>query len=309
MRAQGLAPPSVLAASRQSFSPSPPTSPGQDQGFGPVPQIHLSPSPTSSQSDQILSPQPQVPRGMPAQPSSFRHRSSASLGSRDLQHSPHPDYPMSGPAEYQQSPMHSPPADQHQFSPGYTGSGMYQSFVQQPPYYQGAAAQYYGELSPQTTYLPRTPSPGMPWGAPSSEHMNVSPSPAPSNSAYTPVNDPAMYLQVQRGLLDLHRVKGTYPSVKILNGEVIRDGHFPVAGGAYSDVWVGRWLGEYKVSLDGSALRSVNTNPYRLLSRPFAWCALTTRPRRLVSDITAPVRIHTVYTIALSSRNRGVVAA
>lgn len=33
----------------------------------------------------------------------------------------------------------------------------------------------------------------------------------------------------------------------MLNGEVVRSSDSPVAGGAYSDIWEGKWLGEEKV--------------------------------------------------------------
>lgn len=62
--------------------------------------------------------------------------------------------------------------------------------------------------------------------------------------------DAQRYLQYQRGLLDLHRLTGIPPSVKVLNGEVTKTSELPVAGGTYSDIWLGAWLGEKKVMLD-----------------------------------------------------------
>ena len=55
------------------------------------------------------------------------------------------------------------------------------------------------------------------------------------------------YLQCQRGLVNLHRETGIPPTIKVLNGEVVRVSELAVAGGTYSDIWVGEWLGEEKV--------------------------------------------------------------
>lgn len=59
--------------------------------------------------------------------------------------------------------------------------------------------------------------------------------------------DSQRYLEYQRGLLQLHENTGIPPSVKILNGEVVRVGDLAVAGGTYSDIWHGQWLGHKKV--------------------------------------------------------------
>jgi len=59
--------------------------------------------------------------------------------------------------------------------------------------------------------------------------------------------DTQRYLEYQRGLLQLHENTGIPPSVKILNGEVVRIGDLAVAGGTYSDIWHGEWLGQKKV--------------------------------------------------------------
>ena len=71
---------------------------------------------------------------------------------------------------------------------------------------------------------------------------------AASSHSVPVVYDSQRYLQYQRGLINLHRETGIPPSIKVLNGEVVRKGDFAVAGGAYSDIWVGMWLGEEKVS-------------------------------------------------------------
>ncbi|KAG5221749.1 TKL/TKL-ccin protein [Salix suchowensis] len=69
------------------------------------------------------------------------------------------------------------------------------------------------------------------------------------------------YLEYQRSLMNLHRITGLPPSVKILNGEITKAGDLAVAGGAYSDVWKGKWLGEEEVAL--KALRNVRSSDRR----------------------------------------------
>ena len=61
------------------------------------------------------------------------------------------------------------------------------------------------------------------------------------------VHDSQRYLQYQRGLINLHRETGIPPTIKVLNGEVYKTGELAVAGGTYSDIWLGLWLGEEKV--------------------------------------------------------------
>ena len=58
------------------------------------------------------------------------------------------------------------------------------------------------------------------------------------------------YQQYQRSLSQLHSLTGVLPAVKQLDGEVVRTGEIPVAGGTYSDVWYGTWMGDQKVSID-----------------------------------------------------------
>jgi hypothetical protein len=70
---------------------------------------------------------------------------------------------------------------------------------------------------------------------------SASPSPQPA--------DAQRYLQYQRGLLNLHRLTGIPPSVKVLNGEVTKSSDLAIAGGTYSDIWLGAWLGEKKVTI------------------------------------------------------------
>lgn len=67
-------------------------------------------------------------------------------------------------------------------------------------------------------------------------------------------NDGQRYLQYQRGLINIHRLTGIPPSVKVLNGEVRKTGDLAIAGGTYSDIWLGKWLGEEKVRHGSKAL-------------------------------------------------------
>jgi hypothetical protein len=55
------------------------------------------------------------------------------------------------------------------------------------------------------------------------------------------------YLRYQRDLIILHRETGIPPTIKKLNGEVTRTSELAVAGGMYSDIWMGLWLEEEKV--------------------------------------------------------------
>ena len=57
------------------------------------------------------------------------------------------------------------------------------------------------------------------------------------------------YQKVMGGLAELFGATRKRPPVKELDGEVVRIGEIPVAGGTYSDVWCGKWLGQHLVSL------------------------------------------------------------
>lgn len=46
----------------------------------------------------------------------------------------------------------------------------------------------------------------------------------------------------------MHHLTGIPPSIKILNGEVVKKGDLAIAGGTYSDIWEGIWLGGEKVN-------------------------------------------------------------
>jgi hypothetical protein len=61
------------------------------------------------------------------------------------------------------------------------------------------------------------------------------------------IRDSQKYLQCQRDLITLHRETGIPPTIKKLDGEVTRTSDLAIAGGMYSDIWMGLWLGEEKV--------------------------------------------------------------
>lgn len=69
----------------------------------------------------------------------------------------------------------------------------------------------------------------------------ASPSPPPNKLTSQ------QYLEMQRGLINLHRMAAILPAVKLLDGEIVKLDDIPVAGGTYSDIWLGRWLDEEKV--------------------------------------------------------------
>ncbi|KAJ7582457.1 TKL/TKL-ccin protein kinase [Mycena floridula] len=71
--------------------------------------------------------------------------------------------------------------------------------------------------------------------------------------------------ECQRGLLTLHQKTGIAPSVKILDGEVMKLGELPIAGGSDSDIWLGQWLGEEKVAL--KSLRNIKASHPRARKR------------------------------------------
>ncbi|CAA7267978.1 unnamed protein product [Cyclocybe aegerita] len=81
----------------------------------------------------------------------------------------------------------------------------------------------------------------------------------PRTASPTPhATDSQRYLQYQRGLITLHRETGIPPTIKVLNGEVTKYGDLAIAGGVYSDIWAGKWLGEEKVAL--KALRNIRVS-------------------------------------------------
>jgi hypothetical protein len=68
-----------------------------------------------------------------------------------------------------------------------------------------------------------------------------------STASVPPTRGGQRYLQYQRDLITLHRETGIPPTIKKLNGEVTRTSDLAVAGGMYSDIWMGLWLDEEKV--------------------------------------------------------------
>lgn len=63
--------------------------------------------------------------------------------------------------------------------------------------------------------------------------------------------------------------------MKVLNGEVTKERELAVAGGTYSDIWLGTWLGEEKVGM-----------PTFILAHFFLGCLKALRTIK-VSDIKA----------------------
>lgn len=53
--------------------------------------------------------------------------------------------------------------------------------------------------------------------------------------------------QIERALLDIHRLTNIPPTIPILNNQVKRTNPTSVRGGPYSQIYEGRWLGEKKV--------------------------------------------------------------
>ena len=51
----------------------------------------------------------------------------------------------------------------------------------------------------------------------------------------------------EQAVITLHDFTGIPPTIKRLNGEVQRIGDLAVAGGTFSDIWMGLWLGHKKV--------------------------------------------------------------
>lgn len=56
------------------------------------------------------------------------------------------------------------------------------------------------------------------------------------------------YLDMQRGLMNLHDLTKIPPTIKVLDGEITREGEIAIAGGTSSDIWRGRWMGQKPVS-------------------------------------------------------------
>ncbi|KAH7905718.1 kinase-like domain-containing protein [Hygrophoropsis aurantiaca] len=78
----------------------------------------------------------------------------------------------------------------------------------------------------------------------------VTTSPSPTLSAPTaPTPEMTVQHQIEEALLNLHRLTGILPTVKILDNQVTKLNSTPSKGGPCSEVWEGLWLGSEKVAL------------------------------------------------------------
>ncbi|KAF9446240.1 kinase-like protein [Macrolepiota fuliginosa MF-IS2] len=104
-----------------------------------------------------------------------------------------------------------------------------------------------------------------------SGHQLISESPSrpdtPTFQTQGPARESASqkYFEMQRGLISLHGLTGIPPTVKKLDGEIRKEGDLAVAGGSYSDIWRGRWLGQVQVAL--KALRNVKADDKKAQKR------------------------------------------
>ena len=60
---------------------------------------------------------------------------------------------------------------------------------------------------------------------------------------------------LQNTLYKFHVKTGTLPTMKVLNEEIVKTGDLPIAGGVYSDIWLGMWLCHKKVGTESSGHR------------------------------------------------------
>lgn len=74
------------------------------------------------------------------------------------------------------------------------------------------------------------------------------------------IDDDETYKQYQKGLIALHRLTGIPPTVKYLDGEVVKQNDLPVEKGPHSQIWTGYWLMETKVGLMPVACLSIHQN-------------------------------------------------
>jgi hypothetical protein len=77
------------------------------------------------------------------------------------------------------------------------------------------------------------------------------------------------YEKYRDALFTFHLQTGTLPTIKVLNDEVTKTSDLAVAGGIYSDIWLGKWLGKQTVSLSEHS-----ASPYVLISLQVALKAL-----------------------------------
>lgn len=72
-----------------------------------------------------------------------------------------------------------------------------------------------------------------------------------------PLHSPEeQYQRSQDALFSFHLETGILPSIKVLDYEIRKTSELAVAGGAYSDIWLGEWLGNQTVSPLHPALAS-----------------------------------------------------
>ncbi|KAF6764956.1 TKL/TKL-ccin protein kinase [Ephemerocybe angulata] len=80
-------------------------------------------------------------------------------------------------------------------------------------------------------------------------------SPGPSSPIALPdTRDEQQYRRCEEALFAFHARTGTLPAIKILDSEITKSGDLAVAGGTYSDIWLGKWLG-YKTASDPRATK------------------------------------------------------
>ncbi|RXW13028.1 hypothetical protein EST38_g12827 [Candolleomyces aberdarensis] len=66
------------------------------------------------------------------------------------------------------------------------------------------------------------------------------------------------YQKSRDALFSFHLQTGTLPTIKVLDEEITKTSELAVAGGIYSDIWLGKWLGNQTVAL--KALRHIKAN-------------------------------------------------
>ncbi|KAJ2920923.1 hypothetical protein H1R20_g16170, partial [Candolleomyces eurysporus] len=66
------------------------------------------------------------------------------------------------------------------------------------------------------------------------------------------------YQKSRDALFAFHVQTGTLPTIKVLDEEITKTSELAVAGGIYSDIWLGKWLGNQTVAL--KALRHIKAN-------------------------------------------------
>lgn len=78
--------------------------------------------------------------------------------------------------------------------------------------------------------------------------LTSSPGPSSPNPSAETSEAEEQYARCQEALLAFHLRTGTLPSIKVLDEEITKTGDLAVAGGTYSDIWLGTWLGSKTVS-------------------------------------------------------------